>query len=425
MTEQIIELLKSSGADAWEVVDTATQAWEFYFIGHELDQNRVRDVEHINVKVYRKLEDGNFLGSASEEISPTASVEEAKKVIADLYERASYVKNPFYEINKKSEELKNQDFEPEKMAKEFIEALQEIPETSSEFINSYEIFAEKNTKRFVNSEGVDMTVTYPSSMVEVVVNAKNEKHEIELYNMYTSGTCDKEALKKEITLSLKYGKDRLTTVPTPALMKAPLVLSTKDAMMVCQWVAMKMHAGMVLRKVSKWEIGKEICEDVKGDKFTLKSVKELPNSSRNIGMDSEGSIVRDMYIVKDNVPQNYWGDLQFCYYLGIKDSFMPNNYELEGGSSSEDELRTGTYLEVVEFSDFSVDNVTGDIAGEIRLGYYHEGDKVTVVSGGSVSGSLPELIKDIRFSKEQKQYDYAIMPSVMRIADVTIAGVEQ
>ena len=104
---------------------------------------------------------------------------------------------------------------------------------------------------------------------------------------------------------------------------------------------------------------------------------------------------------------------------------MPKNYELEGGSFSEDELRTGTYLEVVEFSDFSVDNVTGDIAGEIRLGYYHEGDKVTVVSGGSVSGSLPELIKDIRFSKEQKQYDYAVVPAVMRIADVTIAGVEQ
>ena len=84
MTEQIIELLKSSGADAWEVVDTLAQAWEFYFIGHELDQNRVRDVEHISVEVYRKLEDGKYLGSASEEISPTATGEEAKKIIDDL-----------------------------------------------------------------------------------------------------------------------------------------------------------------------------------------------------------------------------------------------------------------------------------------------------------------------------------------------------
>ncbi len=424
MTDKIIELLKNSGSDAWEVVDNVTEAWEFYFVKHELDQNRVRDVEHINVVVFRKMEDGKLLGSASEEISPTATEEEAKKIIADLYERASYVKNPYYELTKQSEQLKNQEFDPKDIAQSFIEVFNEIPETATEDINSYEIFAEKIKKRYVNSEGVDMTVTYPKSMVEVVVNARNEKHEIELYNMYNSGTCDKEALKKEIALSLKYGKDRLDTKPTPALKKADLVLSTSDAINVCKWVAMRMNAAMVFRKMSKWEIGKPICDDVKGDTFTLKSVKELPNSARNIGMDSEGSIVRDMDIIRDNVPQNYWGDRQFSYYLGVKDSFMPNNYELEGGSHSEEELRSGTFLEVVEFSDFSVDNFTGDIAGEIRLGYYHDGDKVTVVSGGSVSGSLPELIKDIRFSKEQKQYDYAVVPAVMRIADVTIAGVE-
>lgn len=424
MTEKIIELLKNSKADAWEVIDKVTEAWEFYFIKHELDQNRVRDVEHISVEVYRKLEDGKYLGSASEEISPTATEEEVKKIIDDLYERASYVKNQYYELSKNSTELKNSDFDPKDMAKDFIEALDEIPETEGEYINSYEIFAEKIKKRYVNSEGVDMTATYPNSMVEVVVNAKDEKHEIELYNMYESGTCDKEALKKEIALSLKYGKDRLNTVPTPNLKKATLVLSTKDTNQIAQWVAMKMHAAMVYRKMSNWEIGKPICEKVKGDTFTLKSVKELPNSSKNIGMDSEGNVVRDMDIIRDNIPQNYWGDRQFSYYMGIKDSFLPNNYELEGGKCTEEELRQGDFLEVVEFSDFNVDNITGDIAGEIRLGYLHEGDKVTVVSGGSVSGSLPELIKDIRFSKEQKQYDNKLGPAVIKIADVTIAGVQ-
>ena len=166
------------------------------------------------------------------------------------------------------------------------------------------------------------------------------------------------------------------------------------------------------------------CENVKGDTFTIKSVKDLPNSSMNIGMDSEGNVVRNIDIIRDNIPQNYWGDRQFSYYMGIKDSCMPNNYELEGGKCSEEELRKGDFLEVVEFSDFNVDNITGDIAGEIRLGYLHEGDKVTVVSGGSVSGSLPELIKDIRFSKEQKQYDNKLGPAVIKIADVTIAGVQ-
>ena len=57
MTDRIIELLKAQGVDGFEITDKCTSAWEFYFIKHELDQNRVRDVEHIDVTVYRKLED--------------------------------------------------------------------------------------------------------------------------------------------------------------------------------------------------------------------------------------------------------------------------------------------------------------------------------------------------------------------------------
>ena len=135
MTDKIIELLKSSGADAWEVTDTCTEGWEFYFIKHRLDQNRVRDVEHIQVIVHRKLDDGKFLGSASQEIAPTATEAEAKKIIDDLYQRASYVKNPYYELNKKPVEGVNENFDPQQMAKDFIEVMQQIPETSCEDIN--------------------------------------------------------------------------------------------------------------------------------------------------------------------------------------------------------------------------------------------------------------------------------------------------
>ena len=125
----------------------------------------------------------------------------------------------------------------------------------------------------------------------------------------------------------------------------------------------------------------------------------------NREVDSEGAKVHDMYIIKDNVPQNYWGECQFRYYLGVKDSYIVGNFAVEGGSSSEKDLRCGRYLEPVEFSDFSVDTLTGDIAGEIRLAYLHDGDKVTAVSGGSVSGNLGELLLNAKFSKELKQYD--------------------
>ena len=95
-----------------------------------------------------------------------------------------------------------------------------------------------------------------------------------------------------------------------------------------------------------------------------------------------------------------------------------------GGTESEAELRTGDFLEVVEFSDFQVDSITGDIAGEIRLAYLHQGGKVTPVCGGSVSGSFPELLKTMRFSKESRQYNTMLIPSVTRLQGVTVTGVD-
>ncbi|MCR4903829.1 MAG: TldD/PmbA family protein [Butyrivibrio sp.] len=424
MTDKIIELLKKSGADAYSISDTVTEGWEFYFIKHQLDQNRVRDVEHINVTVYKKLEDGKFLGSATEEIAPTASEEEAGKIIDELCKRAAFVKNPYFELNKESVQVENKSYDPEQMAKDYIEALLQIPETSTEDINSYEIFVEVCKRRFVNSEGIDVTVTYPGSAVEVVVNARNDEHEIELYRMYKAGTCDKEHIVSELTNTLKFGKDRLNVKPTPALGKATVLFSTEDAASIYGWAAAKLHSSYKYQGYSDWEIGKEILEGVKGDKITLKSRKELPNSSNNLVVDQEGAALRDMDIIRDNVPVNYWGNCQTRYYLGIKDSFIVKNFEVEGGSRTEAEIRNGQYLEPVEFSDFSVDELTGDIAGEIRLAYWHDGDKITPVSGGSVSGNLNELMKNIQISKETKQYNNYLIPSVIKIENVTVAGVE-
>ena len=94
----IIELIKStlesSGADAWMITDTLTEGWEFYFIRHRLDQNRAKNVEHIEVKVFKKSEDGAFLGDASDEIAPSADESGIKKTIDALVLKAAYVKNP-------------------------------------------------------------------------------------------------------------------------------------------------------------------------------------------------------------------------------------------------------------------------------------------------------------------------------------------
>ena len=75
MENFILDLLRASGADGWTVADERRRGWEFYFIRHALDQNRMRDVEHITLTLYRKFSEGDseFLGSASARLAPTAT----------------------------------------------------------------------------------------------------------------------------------------------------------------------------------------------------------------------------------------------------------------------------------------------------------------------------------------------------------------
>ena len=129
-------------------------------------------------------------------------------------------------------------------------------------------------------------------------------------------------------------------------------------------------------------------------------------------------------MMENGVVRQNLGSRMFSSYLGLEDSFIPTNFTVSGGSKSVQELRSGPYLEVVEFSDFQVDAVTGDLFGEIRLAYRHDGEKTIPVSGGSVSGNLLTLAENMLLSKETVQHDNWSIPSATLIRGVTVTGIE-
>ena len=418
---RLLNILKTSGADAWEVTDIQERGWEFYLIRHALDQNRVKNLESFRVRVYRKFDD--CLGSAAAPVPADADEAEMKRIVSGLCQDAAYVRNPFYTLNKPekiaaTETAGQESVDLKTISGDFLRTVSALPETDTEDLNSCEIFVSELRKRFLNSEGIDVTVTCPSSMVEAVVNARRDGHEIELYRMFESGTCDGEQLTRNLTETMRYGRDRLATEPTPALGKADLILSKDAACAVYEYFIYRLSAGMVYRGVSDWKTG----DTVAPAEMTLRTAAFLPNSSENGAYDSEGARIRDVTLIDGGKAVRYWGNRQFSQYLGLEDSFIANNFTVSGGTASAEELRQDDWLEVVEFSDFQVDDVTGDIAGEIRLGYLHRNGKTVPVSGGSVSGSMNELVKGMRFSRELRQYDTLLIPSVTRLNGATVTG---
>ena len=421
--EQLIETLKTLKPDGWEITDSETEGWEFYLIRGKLDQHRAKNVRHTNVKLYMRSEDGQFLGSASGEITPTAEQDEALRFLRNLQLSASFVKNPVYTLVQPAA-LGNLPECPalDTMAKDFLETLRDVPQTETEDINSAEIFARRVTRRLVTSEGIDVTYTAPDSMVEVVVNARKPGQEIELYRLFNSGSCDRQELTRAITEAMAIGRDKLLAAPTPAIGKTDVVFSTDACVSIYEYFMYRLSAGMKFRGLSDCEIGQPVLPGSKGDRMTLTCVPSLPNSSRNAPCDEEGSPIREKALIRDGIAESYCGGRQFSQYLGLTDSFTPGNLTVSGGTHSEEEIRSGTYLEVVEFSDFQVDTVGGDIAGEIRLGYWHDGDKVIPVSGGSVSGKMKDIAQNMQMSMARRQYNNWLVPALTRLYDVTVTG---
>lgn len=427
MLNLITEILKSSRADAWEVTETVREGWEFYLIRHALDQNRAVHVRHYQVRVFRRSgESGEFLGSAAGEIPPTADREEAARIIDQLLLAASLVRNPAYTLSPPEPHPASAS-DPvclEDISSAFLSALQKIPETETEILNSAEIFVSSIKKHFISSEGIDVVSSYPSSMVEAVINARREEHEIELYRMYTSGTCDAARLNCDLAEVLSFGRARLQAVATPAIQKADVVFSTDAATEIYSWYANRMNAAYKYMRYSDWEAGHPVVKDASGDLLTLTAVPFLPNSSRNFAFDAEGAPVRETVQIRDNIAEAFLGSRQYSQYLGLAHSFQPGNLKFSGGREEADALRMGNYLEPVEFSDFQVNPLTGDIAGEIRLAFWHHDGQVTPVTGGSVSGNMKYFAETIRFSRETRQYDWLEIPAVTRLKDVTITGAE-
>lgn len=141
----------------------------------------------------------------------------------------------------------------------------------------------------------------------------------------------------------------------------------------------------------------------------------------NYDYDREGRACRAISLVSDGIVENVWGSHVFSSYLGYEDTTMVYNYKVSPGSMSVAEMKKEPYLEIVQFSDFSCHPITGDFSGEIRLGYYFDGEKITVVSNGSLSGNIKVNEPTMVFSNDLKKYNNAVVPSAILLDKVSIA----
>jgi predicted Zn-dependent protease len=176
-------------------------------------------------------------------------------------------------------------------------------------------------------------------------------------------------------------------------------------------------------KISKWEIGQSIFPvEVTGDPLTLWATRQLAYGTQSNRFDEEGLPAQRLLLIQDNRLMALAASQRYADYLNLPPTGAFGNIELAPGQTSQAELLAEPHVEIVSFSWFNPDAITGDFATEIRLGYVVDATGRHPFKGGLLIGNVLTALANVRWSSEMAFCGNYLGPATARFAQLTVAG---
>lgn len=434
MLEKIKEiLLNTKNIDGYKIVENKTESNELFFVKKNVDMDRAKNVHHFKVTVYKDFEENGtkYKGSSTTNIYPTMNYEEIKKAIDDAAFAAQFVKNPYYPLAKPCSDytkIEDSNFSKESLPywiNEITKAIYKKDTFTKGGINSCEIFLNKTYTHIINSEGIDVSSVDYNGMTEFITTWKEDGEEVELYSCLNFSDLDSKGLSQEVENMINISKEKAVAKTTPALEKFPVLLTRSAVKDFFNFYYSKSCASSVYEEESTWKIGDKIQgADVKGDLITLTLNPFMKNSTHSSSFDGDGFSLKPVTILENGILKRYIASTRYAHYLNVEPTGSIDNMVISPGNKTIDELKKEPHLETVAFSDFTVDELTGDFCGEIRLAWYFDGQTTIPVTGGSISGNINDLQNEIYLSKELQKNNNFEGPKAVKLLNVNIAGIE-
>jgi predicted Zn-dependent protease len=423
MIERIINQLGKANINVYKVNMETVESVELFFIKKALDMNRKKKVTHYKVTVYKDFEEDEetYRGSSEVDIYPTMKDEEIEKILKDGLYAAGFVKNKFYPLVKGEKALevtipsKFSGFSLEEGAMIIQKALYKNDVFQQGGINSSEIFLNKSTKRIVNSEGVDVSFVKFSSEIECITQWI-EDQDVELFNVFSYGDLDEQLIAESVKDAIELTKWRVRAKGAVKTGSYKVLLRKLALKEMFSYYTDKASVGAVYNKLSNFKPGEIVQgENILGDKVTITLKGSAP-------YDNDGLPLKEINLIEDGILKTYHGNTRFSHYLGIEPTGDLDEVVVKCGDKSMEEMKQEPYLELLAFSDFQMDSLTGNFAGEIRLGFYFDGENRTPVTGGSMSGNINNVQNRMFLSKEVYKDGRLTGPNMLELFNINIAG---
>ena len=425
--EKIINTLKkSTSVSAWKVTSTQKKSCELFYVLDKLETNRATDVIEYLVTVY--VDEDGKRGSSSFCAYSYMDEEELNTLIEENVFAAKFAMNEFYELPKPVE-TKLEESKSNLKGKAFKDIIEEVVNAvfaantyKDGYLSATEFFLYENTKRVVNSNGIDVSSVSYEGQVELIPSWEKDGEEVEVYHMLRFESFDAAAVTKEVDEELQAAKARFEAIVPPVKENIKVIIQNEEVGEILHSFVDELSYGSKYLKTNLYEIGENIQGDnVAGDKFNIKLVPYYKNAYDSKAFDNDGIVMKELEVIKDGVATNMYGSNQYGYYLGIKNpsGLLPVMVVKEGTKSFK-EMASEPYIRCVKFSGIQVDLNSGYFGGEVRLGYYFDGTKEIPVTGFAISGDLDKSKSEFIFSKETVTTGSYHGPKYLEVKNITI-----
>ena len=390
----------------YRIIKVKENNHEIYYIGDKVETVRNASLSSsLNVTVY--CDYGNLRGQANFTIFDSYSDEEVIAKIKDAIYRTNFSKNTFF--NLPSGQTRTYGTKQEPISNEVLFKIGEAVIEGSKgysngWISSFEVFLKEKETRIINSQGVNCTYYTNSLSIEIIPTFKDsEGLEIELYNNLEYALVDYDKIRKATEEIMHNASLRNEAVKYTGPSNIKVLLSAPEIKEIMSNLINNLEYSNVYNKMNLLNVGDKFYGDNHDDAPNILLVPNVTDSISNRPIDSDGIILHDTPIVKENEIVTTHGDNRFANYLGIKDPTgqLPNIY-LEDGSYSELQLKAMPHLHCIYFSSFQFDIYSGNFGGEVRLAKYFDGEKYIPVTGLTIGGNIHELKSHLKFSNSRE-----------------------
>jgi len=435
MLQAVLEGLRRAGVlNAWRIVEQQVESRELFLVGTRADMRRAKEVSRLQATVYRDFSrDGRACrGSATARLHPTQGRRELERALRAAAGAAGHVLNPAYPLVSPGGPAPQVPEAPgvpdlggalDSLGAVLLET-GGVQKGEKARLNSAELFLERGETRVRNSEGVDVRFGFFQGSGELFVEAEAPGGPVELFQPLAFARVRADELRVELDRQLELCERRARAVPTPALGSPPVLLTGVAVRELLSYFTYHSSAEAAYGRVARFRPGEGVQgRQVDGDPLTLSLEPYLEHSPSSVPWDVDGWPLAPTALIEQGRLLRWWGPLRWCHYQGCPPTGHLPNVRVGPGSRGLAELRRGGCLEVAVFSDFQCDALTGDFAGELRLGTWQDpGGGRQPVTGGSLSGRLPELAGGLELSAEILRLDGYEGPAGVRLASAAVSG---